>query len=66
MQPSLPSVGSAVTVDRYSHVRPRSVERVTKPYLRKIDVEAVMKRRDLIIQHFDKLVAEKGEKEVLY
>ena len=40
--------------------------RVTKDYLKKAEIEGVMKRRDLIIQHFDKLVAEKGEKEVLY
>jgi hypothetical protein len=40
--------------------------RVTKEYLKKSEIEGVMKRRDLIVQHFDKLVAEKGEKEVLY
>jgi hypothetical protein len=42
------------------------VARVTKDYLRKAEIEGVMKRRDLIIQHFDKLVAAKGEIEVLY
>jgi hypothetical protein len=42
------------------------VARVTKEYLKKSEIEGVMKRRDLIIQHFDKLVAAKGEKEVLY
>lgn len=42
------------------------VARVTKDYLKKSEIEGVMKRRDLIIQHFDKLVAAKGEKEVLY
>lgn len=42
------------------------VARVTKGYLNKPELEGVMKRRDKIIEHFDKLVAEKGEKEVLY
>src|SRR5258706_2485243 len=40
--------------------------RVTKDYLKKSEIEGVMKRRDLIIEHFDKLVAAKGEKDVLY
>ncbi|MBI3492302.1 MAG: hypothetical protein HY047_11060 [Acidobacteria bacterium] len=42
------------------------VARVTKDYLKKSEVDGVMKRRDMIIQHFDQLVAAKGEKEVLY
>jgi hypothetical protein len=42
------------------------VARVTKNYLSESAVEGVMKRRDLIIKHFDDLVAAKGEKEVLY
>src|SRR3954469_11137674 len=40
------------------------VARVTKDHLRKVDVDAVMARRDKIVQHFQKLVAEKGESEV--
>jgi hypothetical protein len=42
------------------------VARVTKDHLRKIDVDAVMARRDKIVDHFAKLVKEKGEAEVLY
>jgi len=42
------------------------VGRVTMGYLKKSEVDGVMKRRDLIIQHFDALVAAKGEKDVLY
>ncbi|HYM22283.1 MAG TPA: hypothetical protein VEU08_03720 [Vicinamibacterales bacterium] len=42
------------------------VARVTKDHLRKIDVDAVMARRDKIVAHFARLVAEKGEAEVLY
>jgi hypothetical protein len=38
----------------------------TKHYLDKDDVKAVMARRDKIVEHFRKLVAEKGENAVLY
>jgi hypothetical protein len=38
----------------------------TKEYLTKDEVKAVMARRDLIVEHFQKLISEKGEKEVLY
>ncbi len=38
----------------------------TKHYLDKDDVKAVMARRDKIVEHFQKLVAEKGENTVLY
>ena len=38
----------------------------TKKYLTDSDVEAVMARRDKIVAHFQKLVAEKGEATVLY
>ncbi len=38
----------------------------TKPYLSKDEVKAVMARRDKIVAQFQKLISEKGEKEVLY
>ena len=38
----------------------------TKHYLTKDEVKAVMARRDKIVEHFQKLIAEKGESEVLY
>jgi hypothetical protein len=38
----------------------------TKHYLDKDDVKAVMARRDKIVEHFQKLISEKGENEVLY
>ena len=38
----------------------------TKGYLTKDEVKAVMARRDKIVEHFQGLVSEKGEKEVLY
>jgi len=38
----------------------------TNHYLTKDEVKAVMARRDKIVAHFQKLIAEKGENEVLY
>jgi len=38
----------------------------TKPYLTKSEVQAVLARRDKIVSTFQKMVAEKGENEVLY
>ena len=38
----------------------------TKPHITKEQVKAVMARRDLIVTFFDKKIAEKGEKAVLY
>jgi len=38
----------------------------TKHYLSKDEVKAVMARRDKIVERFQKLVAEKGENEILY
>ena len=38
----------------------------TKPYLSKDEVKGVMARRDKIVAYYLKLIAEKGEGEVLY
>jgi phosphopantothenoylcysteine synthetase/decarboxylase len=38
----------------------------TNRYLTKDEVKAVMMRRDKIVARFQKLIAEKGENEVLY
>jgi hypothetical protein len=38
----------------------------TKGFLSKQEVQAVMARRDKIVDHFQKLIAEKGENEILY
>ncbi len=38
----------------------------TKKYLTTGEVQAVMARRDKIVAHFQKLISEKGEQEVLY
>jgi hypothetical protein len=41
-------------------------ESATKEYLSAGERTAVMKRRDLIVAHFDKLIQEQGEEKVLY
>ena len=38
----------------------------TKPHLTEKEVKAVMARRDWIVAHFERLIAEKGEEKVLY
>jgi hypothetical protein len=38
----------------------------TKPYLTKNEVKALIARRDKVVAYFDKLVAHKGESQVLY
>jgi hypothetical protein len=38
----------------------------SKPYLTKDEQKAVIARRDKIVEHFQRLIAEKGENEVLY
>ena len=38
----------------------------TKNYLTKEEVHALMARRDKIVEHFDALIKEKGEEQVLY
>jgi hypothetical protein len=38
----------------------------TSRYLTKDEVKAVMARRDKMVAHFQKLIADKGENEVLY
>ena len=38
----------------------------TKHYLTKDEVKALMARRDKILEHFQQLIAQKGENQVLY
>jgi hypothetical protein len=71
MQPELINQKDLIKCDRQLLERLKAlnrddVARVTKDHLRKVDVDAVMARRDKIVDHFKKLVAEKGEDEVLY
>jgi len=42
------------------------VSRTTKDYLTKRELDAMLVRRDLLVAHFKKLIAEQGEAKVLY
>ena len=42
------------------------IKRVTTPHLTSAEIKAVIKRRDKIVAHFEKLVAEMGEEAVIY
>jgi hypothetical protein len=53
-------------LERLRRLDEREVLEKTKPHLSKDRVKAIMARRDLIVAHFEKLIAEKGEKAVLY
>ena len=37
-----------------------------KPYLTEPQIDGMLMRRDLIVKHFDQLIAEKGEAAVLF
>ena len=43
-----------------------SVKDVTQDYLTNAELDAMMKRRDLLVAHFKKLIADLGEEKVLY
>jgi hypothetical protein len=43
-----------------------TVKKAVDDFLTKNEIEAVMKRRDIIVAHFKKLIAEQGEEKVLY
>src|SRR5213596_2420425 len=63
--------GDLVRCDRQLLEKPKALvakqlAENTKHYLHKDEVKAVMARRDKIVALFEKLIAEKGEKEVLY
>jgi hypothetical protein len=53
-------------LERLRQLTAEAVEEKTRPHLSKWEIEAVMARRDLIVAHFEKLVAQKGEAAVLY
>ena len=53
-------------LEKLKQLNEAEVERVTKPHLTRAEVKAVMARRDKIVAQFQKLIAEKGESEVLY
>jgi hypothetical protein len=53
-------------LERLKALKESDVTEKTKPYLSKDEVKAVMARRDIIVDFFQKQIAQKGEKEVLY
>ena len=71
LQHDLKDTKDLVQCDRQvlARLRQLSYEQVleaTKPYLSKDEVKALIARRDKIVADFDKLVAQKGESQVLY
>lgn len=53
-------------LDKLRKLDSDEVNAATKPHLTKSEIKALLARRDKIVEHYDKLIAEKGEKEVLY
>ncbi len=47
-------------------LKKEQVEEVAADYLTSPEIDAVMTRRDRLIAHFEKLIAERGENRVLY
>jgi hypothetical protein len=71
LREDLPHPKRLVRCDRQLLERLRSLDaaeigRVTKPHLEVEKIRALMKRRDKIVDLFEKLIKEKGEAEVLY
>jgi len=38
----------------------------TSPYLTSWEIDAVLKRRDKLVDHFERLIEQKGDQSVLY
>jgi len=55
-----------VLLEKLKALNADQVAEKTKPYLSKTEVKSLMARRDAIVKHFQKLITEKGENEVLY
>jgi hypothetical protein len=71
LQPTLRLPDALTTCDRDLLERLRAldkaeVSRATGRHLTPFEIDALMKRRDLIVQRFDRLVAQRGESAVLF
>lgn len=69
--PELPAPGDLVRIDRQllaklRELTPEAIEARTKPYLSSTEIRPLLARRDLILAHFEKLIAERGEGSVVY
>ncbi len=53
-------------LERLKAMDAAELQRRTRRYLTKPEIEAVVARRDLIVAHFKKMIAEKGEAAALY
>lgn len=43
-----------------------SIKQTVKDYLTSLEIDAMMKRRDALVTHFKQLIAEKGDRAILY
>lgn len=71
LQPTLASEKDLAKCDRavlakLGTLDKESIKKVVGDYLTGSEIDAVLKRRDLIVAHFKKMVAEKGEAAVLF
>ncbi len=71
LQGNLRNPGDLIRCDRHLFEKLKALDgnelqEKTKHYLTKSEVKAVMQRRDKIVEEFQKLIASKGENEVLY
>lgn len=71
LQPELMHAKDLAKIDRrllgrLEQLTPDSVKAATKDFLTKSELEAMMKRRDMLVAHFKGLIAAQGEDKVLY
>lgn len=59
-------MGDRKLLARLRALNERKVRQRTRPYLSDDQVKAIMARRDRILEHFERLVRERGEETVLY
>jgi hypothetical protein len=52
--------------ERLKALDERQVRQTLKPFLRGYEIDALLERRTKLIQHFEKLIREKGENKVLF
>jgi hypothetical protein len=53
-------------MERMRQLDADAIKRAVKSHLNKAEIQAVLKRRDKLIAHFEKLAAQEGENEVFY
>ncbi len=53
-------------LEKLRQLNQEEIARVTSPHLSEGAIKALLKRRDLIVKHFQQLIEKQGEQEVLY